>query len=142
MKGPTILLIDDDAAAVSAARRALEAEGYCVPAPCGQAAGFEKIRELQPDLVILAAKRGSGDASGLRLPAEVRKDPRIAHIPILMVSAGDEGRAAPGGSPAAENEGLPIDGFIGRRVRPQDLCRRAGALLEMRISKWARKFSS
>ena len=82
------------------------------------------------------------DKSGVQLPTEVRKDPGIAHIPILMITAINDGQTGAEFSPGTEDERLPIDGFINKPARPEKLYEQVSMLLEMKISKWARKFSS
>jgi CheY-like chemotaxis protein len=139
---PTVLVIGGDPGVIKAARAALEAKGYCVPAVNDCSTGFKTIREVEPDLIILDALLMRNGKSGLQLPSEVRKDPRIAHIPILMATAANEDRTRDGAFYGDGSEMLPIDGVINKRALRRDLQRRVGMLLEMKISKWARRFSS
>ena len=52
------------------------------------------------------------------------------------------GRTGEKFSPGTEDEKLPVDGFMNKPARPEELYRRVGMLLDMKISKWARRFSS
>jgi len=134
-------MIDDDPDIVEAARVMLEAKGYCVLAAYDYSSGFAKIREVGPDLIILDAMLMLNDKSGLQLPTELRKEPEIAHIPILMITAINDGQSGEEFSPGTENENLPIDGFMNKPARPEELYRQVRMLLEMKTSKWAKKNS-
>ena len=55
MKTAVILVINNGSDIVEAARVMLESKGYCVPVAYDCSAGFAKIREVEPDLIILDA---------------------------------------------------------------------------------------
>lgn len=141
MKKPTILVIDDDPDIVAGLRVMLEAKGYSVLDADDYDAGLAKVREAGPDLIILDAMLKLNDNSGLKLPAEIRKDPALAHTPILMITAINDGLTGEEFAPGTENRDLPIDGFINKPARQEDLYRQVGRLLELKTSKWAKKFS-
>ena len=140
MEKPMIFIIDDDPDMVEATRVMLEAKGYRVSAADDYSAGLAKIREVKPDLIILDAMLMLNDKSGLQLPTEVRKDPSVAHIPILMITAINEGNSGEEFSPGIEDANLPIDGFLNKPALPEELYRRIEALLKLKTSKWAVKF--
>lgn len=139
MKKPTILIIDDDQDIVEGTRVMLEAKGYSVLAAGDYAAGFAKIREAKPDLIILDAMLMLNDKSGLQLPTEIRKEPAIAGIPILMITAINDGQTGEEFAPGTEDENLPIDGFLNKPARQEELYRQIELLLKMKTSKWAGK---
>jgi len=141
MKKPTILIVDDDSDIVEATRVMLEAKEYTVLAAYDYAAGLAKIREAKPDLIIADAMLMLNDSSGLQLPSEVRKDPSIAHIPILMITAINNEATGAEFAPGTEDERLPIDGFINKPARSEELYRQVGLLLKMKTSKWAARFA-
>lgn len=141
MKKPTILIIDDDPDIVAGIRAMLEAKGYRVLAADDYAPGLAKVREARPDLIILDAMLKLGDNSGLQLPAEIRKDPAIAHIPVLMITAINDGLTGEELVSEMENEKLLIDGFIDKPARQENLYKQVDRLLEQKTSKWAKKFS-
>lgn len=142
MKKPTILIIDDDPDIVEATRLVLEAKGYSVLFTHDYSDGLKKIREVKPDLLILDALLMMNDKSGLQLPTEVRKEPGIAHIPILMITAINDGQTGAEFAPGTEDANIPIDGFINKPARPEELYRQVARLLEMKTSKWAGKFAA
>lgn len=137
-----ILIVDDDPDLVEATRVMLEAKGYAVLSAHDYSDGFAKIQEAKPDLIILDAMLMLNDRTGLQLPSAVRKDPAIARIPILMITAINDGNTGEEFAPGTENRELPIDGFLNKPARPEELYRQVDALLKMKSSKWAAKFSA
>lgn len=142
MRKPTILILDDDQDASGDARRLLEARGHSVLEASDRQSGLAKVREVKPDLLILGSKLGSACGSaGASLPAEIRQEPSIAYIPILLTSARSTGRPWRRPSPDAERGDLPIDGLMGSPSNPGRLYMHVDRLLRMRTSRWAAQFS-
>jgi len=142
MKSAKILIIDDDPDMFEAMRVMLEVKGCTLTPASDSSEGLARLRELKPDLLILDAMLMGNDKSGLELAAEIRRDPAIAHTPILMITAINDAGSGGEFSPGTNDERLPIDGFINKPARPEELYRTIDALLAMKVSKWAKKFSA
>ena len=80
-----ILVVDDEEDLVWAVRHSLLVEGYEVLVAYDGAQGLALARERRPDLIVLDIIMSGMD--GLRVCNELRRDPAIASIPILFLSA-------------------------------------------------------
>jgi DNA-binding response OmpR family regulator len=84
MANPTILIVEDERDAVEMYRIILEVEGYQVRVAYTLQAATKQLEKIRPDLILLdVVLRGS---SGLDLCEQVRKDPELADLPIVIVS--------------------------------------------------------
>jgi CheY-like chemotaxis protein len=80
-----ILCIEDEAGMRDLLRLILEAEGYvCLHAENG-VEGLEKMRQEQPDLVLLDLMLPELDGAGVLL--QQKEDPEIRDIPVIAVTA-------------------------------------------------------
>ncbi len=86
MSSPTVLVIDDDSDFSEYLRIILEAHGYRVRCEPDAARGAAALRADRPDLVILDAMM-SYNFQGLDLIKEIRGDPALATLPVILVSA-------------------------------------------------------
>jgi adenylate cyclase len=83
-----ILIVDDDAAACEALARLLQLEGYR-PACAGDGReALEAMRRGTPALVLLDVNMPEVD--GLRLLDEMRHDPSLREVPVVMMSGSSE----------------------------------------------------
>ena len=83
---PRILLIDDDEDMHLVVRMILEPEGYQVACCRTGPEGLEAMRRDRPDLVMLDIML-SHPSEGLQVACEMRHDPGLKDIPIIMISA-------------------------------------------------------
>jgi two-component system, OmpR family, response regulator MprA len=81
-----ILVVDDERAVRDSLRRALELEGYDVDLAVDGSDGLARIREGQPDVVILDVLMPELD--GLEVSRRVRRSGN--RVPVLMLTARDE----------------------------------------------------
>jgi two-component system alkaline phosphatase synthesis response regulator PhoP len=82
---PRILVVDDDELLQELVKISLEGEGYVV-AQALDAAGMRRELALElPDLIVLDVVLP--DADGRKLLAGLKKEPRTAHIPVMLWSA-------------------------------------------------------
>lgn len=123
-----ILVVDDDIDFVESTRAALESEGYQVVTASDSQQGMAVVREEKPDLVVLDVMM-SWVLDGLRMSAELKEDPELKRIPVIMVSsiASTEHAAA-----FPTDQPLHVDEFISKPVRAAELSARVKALLESR----------
>jgi two-component system chemotaxis sensor kinase CheA len=81
----TILVVDDSITTRTLERSILEAHGYQVRVAVDGIEALEQLRAEPADLVIADIQMPRLDGYGL--VAEIKKDPRLARIPVIMVSS-------------------------------------------------------
>jgi CheY-like chemotaxis protein len=82
----SVLIIDDDTDFLSYIQIILEAGGYAVQTATDAQAGLEMMRRQPPDVVMVDVMI-SFVLDGWAIGREMRSDPRLREIPIIMVSA-------------------------------------------------------
>ena len=85
MSRADLLVVDDDRKITNMLRRALQAEGYDVRTANDGAEGLARVRERQPDLVLLDLLMPGMD--GLEVCRRLREE---SDVPILILTAKDE----------------------------------------------------
>lgn len=84
----TILIVDDEIVSRYTVEALLSSEGYnLVFAECGEDA-LEKATELVPDLMLLDVMMPGMD--GFEVCSRLRANPRLAELPVVMVTALDD----------------------------------------------------
>ena len=120
---PKILVIEDDLDMLAALRMPLEAGGYEMFAAATSDEGLQKVREVEPDLIILDVMLETTTA-GFQVSLQLRSpDPQSEYtayrdIPIVMLTAihtTTSLRFAP------DEEYLPVDVFLDKSVDPDKL---------------------
>ncbi|MBB3951844.1 PAS domain S-box-containing protein [Aureimonas jatrophae] len=86
----TVLAIDDDPHARDLISRFLTKEGFTVRTASDGVAGLEMARALVPDVILLDVTMPKKD--GWSVLAELKEDPRLSAVPVVMVSSLDEKR--------------------------------------------------
>jgi signal transduction histidine kinase/CheY-like chemotaxis protein len=89
---PTILVIDDDADVQDLLRRTLGREGYRVETASTGDAGIALARQVWPAAIILDVLMPRKD--GWAVLAELKADPELAAIPVIMLTILDKHRKA------------------------------------------------
>ena len=125
MANERILVVDDDPDLVEVIRLTLEAAGYQVFSAASGAEGLEKVKEIDPDLIILDVMmdyttEGFHVTLQLRSPDPDSEYAPYSKIPILMLTALHSTtslRFTP------DEDYLPVDDFVEKPLEP-------GALLE------------
>ena len=120
-KKAKILLIDDDVDFVEATKIVLESKPYEVVVAYEGEEGLRKAREEKPDLVILDVIMPVKD--GFTAAEQLKKDPQLNKIPILMLTAFAE---KGGETSIATSRGLTLEAedYINKPVSPEELLRR------------------
>lgn len=85
---PRLLVIDDDEGILKLIRLALQPRGYEVITAENGTEGLNKVRVEQPDIVIL--DKMMPDMDGFEVARRLRREPGLAHIPILIITAASE----------------------------------------------------
>src|SRR4030067_351656 len=80
-----ILIVDDDPDLVEAVTMILESKKYNVAAAYGGLEGLEKARTEKPDLIVLDVMMP--DKDGYAVCKEMKADPKLSKIPILLLTA-------------------------------------------------------
>lgn len=127
----SILIIEDDPDFQETLRTILEPESYTLTFASSGEEGLEKVAAVHPDLIILDVmmeKVISGFEVAHRLKSKDPNSPYAVyrHIPILMLTAIHQTtffRFEP------EEEYLPVEAFVEKPVRREELLRQVQALL-------------
>ena len=129
---PKILVIEDDPDMLAALQIMLQAHGYEIVSAATAEEGLQKVKEVQPDLIILDVMLETTTAGfqvALRLRSRGPKSEYAAyrHIPILMLTAIHTTTALRFGPDDAY---LPVDDFVEKPIDPDVLQEKVRTLLE------------
>lgn len=83
-KQKKILVIDDDADLVTFVTTLLQDNGYQTASAANGQLGLEQARAQHPDLILLDITMP--EKSGVKCYRELRDDPALAKIPVVMVT--------------------------------------------------------
>jgi DNA-binding response OmpR family regulator len=89
-QGKRVLLIEDEPHIVEAIRFILTRDGWQVEAHADGADAMDLIRRLQPQVLILDVMLPG--RSGYEILQELRADPALAALPVLMLTARGQDR--------------------------------------------------
>ncbi len=134
MANEKILIIDDDDDLVLAMRLPLEAAGYKVSRAANGEEGLRKVKEVNPDLIILDVMMDTTTAGfqvslALRSPDADSEFQAFSKIPILMLTAIHTTTPLRFGPDA---EYLPVDAFLEKPIEPAKLLEQVRAHLRTR----------
>ncbi|MBC8136554.1 MAG: response regulator [Fibrella sp.] len=82
---PRILAVDDEPNIVRLIQVNLERDGYTVETANNGAQALAKIRQNRPDLLVSDVMMPEMD--GFELLANIRRDPMLADLPVIMLTA-------------------------------------------------------
>jgi two-component system alkaline phosphatase synthesis response regulator PhoP len=128
-----ILMIDDDENLNNVVRLVLEAKNYIFDCALSAKAGLEKIKEFNPDLIILDVIM-EDFVAGFRVVSELRTGDltsefsQYAHIPILMLTSVTS-KTDINFSEKVGTALLPVDVFLEKPVKPALLLEKLEELL-------------
>lgn len=120
-----ILVIDDDPDFLDYVGIILGAHGYAVQTATNARAGLEMMRADPPDLVI-ADVMISYALDGWNICQEIRADPQLQHIPLMMVSAIVSDRDESIGPKIREAQ---VDDFMSKPLEPSALLEHVARLI-------------
>ena len=83
----TVLVVDDSATIRKILTLTLEGAGYAVVAEPDGARAVERLAQLVPDLILLDITMPNLD--GYEVCKRIKRDARIAHVPVVMLSGKD-----------------------------------------------------
>ena len=109
-----ILVVDDDADFQVIMRRMLEGEGYEVAIAESGAGALQMLREDEPPDMVLLDIMMSTTLEGVDVAREMKGDPALEHVPIIMVSSI---ATSPQAAEFPVDEQIPIDGWLSKPVQ-------------------------
>jgi CheY-like chemotaxis protein len=127
-----ILMIDDDPDVILAVQLPLEAAGYEFHSATNSTEGLERVKELEPDLIILDVMMDSateGFQASLKLKDRTPESEYAAfrETPILMLTSVHTTtplRFAP------DDDYLPVDAFVEKSASPEEILAKVEDLLK------------
>ena len=131
--GKKILMIDDDVNLVNVFRLVCKAEGYDFSSAHSAAEGLVKIREVEPDLIILDIIM-EDFVAGFRVVSELRTGSpdsvyaKYRHVPILMLTSVTT-KTNVDFRDRVGTALLPVDAFIEKPAKPTEILTRIAAML-------------
>jgi DNA-binding response OmpR family regulator len=132
MEKAKIVITDDDPEIRDTLQAMLETRGYAAVTAADRDEGMATIRRERPDLVILDVMMESWQ-DGFEMSREMRKDPELKSIPILMLTAVGERTGVDVKSSAGDPTWLPVDTFLEKPVEPDVLFSRIERLLPGKV---------
>jgi len=123
-----ILIVDDDPDIVESMRVVLESQGYRVSCAASGQEGMKMTRQESPDLIILDVMMPDG-MDGFEVAREIKKDPKVKHIPILMLTAIKEKTGLDFQKEAGDEEWLPVEDYCSKPLNHDVLLKKIKKLL-------------
>lgn len=118
-----ILLADDDSSFREMIAATLRAAGFAVRAVDRGSTALDEVRRRAPDLLLLDYRMGKPD--GFEVCREVKSDPRLSFLPVLILTG--EGRL----ENRLEGFDAGADDYLAKPFDPRELVARVRALLRL-----------
>ena len=122
-----ILLIDDELDSIEPLKIVLKSEGFWIETAQSPQEGIDKVKQVNPDLVILDVMMPS-DYEGFEVARHIRENLGLKDLPILILSNVHNVKKVPYRFAPDENF-LPVDVFIDKPVDPDVLLDTVNTLL-------------
>ena len=129
MGAARILIVDDDADISEAMRIVLENKGFTVDAAIDSKDAGNRIRSQKPDLIILDVMMDT-KSEGFDFARTLKSDPDYREIPILMLTAIKEKTGIDFKPEAGDETWLPVEEFLDKPIRPEQLIEKVESLLK------------
>ena len=129
MEKARIVVTDDDPEIRDTVQALLETRGYTALTAADRDEGMATIKRERPDLVILDVMMETWQ-DGFEMSREIKKDPELKSIPILMLTAIGEKTGIDIKSSAGDPTWLPVDAFLEKPAEPDVLFSRIEELLQ------------
>ena len=120
MSNPNILIIDDDPGFVDVTKAILDTRSDQVDVAYNADEGFAKLQDEVPDVIILDIMMGKC-AEGFIFARKIKKDPRLAKIPILVLTSMREQTGFDFPGEPIHSQFFPVDEYLQKPVEPQVL---------------------
>jgi len=132
MENARILIVDDDPDLTNALKAILESKDYIVLTASDRDEGMDKIKQEQPDLIILDVMMNTWQ-DGFEMSRELKKDLGSKDTPILMLTGVKGKTGIEFKSTAGDPTWLPVDGFLDKPVEPEILLSEIEKLLTRKV---------
>lgn len=119
---PLIVIIDDDVDIVEASTLILQSRGFSVLSANNPNAGYQLIKEKNPDLVILDVMMDEPD-DGFFLAQKLRREKN--NVPILMYTSVSKTIGFEFGA----SDMVPVNDFVEKPISPDQLIEKVNLLL-------------
>lgn len=116
-----ILLADDEWDLLNLMKETLESEGYEVTGVANGREAFEEVKKTSYDLVIADLQMPL--KTGFELCQEIKKDPSLHHIPVIILTASSQVKMK------VQGLTLGADDYITKPVDIEELLARVGTIL-------------
>jgi CheY-like chemotaxis protein len=126
----TVLVVDDEPHVVAYLEMLLQDQGYATVSAGDGREGLEKAKGNAPDLICLDITMP--EESGVRMYRNLREDPELARIPVLVVTAvtGLGGDPEPVRAFLSSRKHLPPpDGFFSKPIQREKFLEKVSQLL-------------
>jgi len=114
---PKIMVVDDDPDFVEITRTILLTKGYEVVTAASGDEALTKVRADKPDLILLDIMMDT-ILDGVNVSQELRDDPELRQIPLVMVSSIASTEHA---EMFPTDEYLHVDAWLSKPIQPKDL---------------------
>lgn len=121
-----ILIIDDDRDILETGKIILTSQGYDVITADNPDDGYNLIKQISPDLIILDVMMNEPD-DGFFLAQKIRKEK--IDTPVIMYTS----IAKAVGFNFGKNELIPVDEFIEKPVSPKELVLKVEKLIKQKV---------
>jgi CheY-like chemotaxis protein len=121
-----ILVVDDDPDFVEITKTILDSNGYQVATAANGEAALQAMRQNPPDLVLLDVMMSSV-LDGLNVSHAMSEDPLLRKVPVIMISSITD---SPASGMFPTDEYIPIDAWITKPVRPDDLLQKVARFVK------------
>jgi CheY-like chemotaxis protein len=116
MENKKVLVVDDDLDLTKAIQAALESQNYAVVTASSKTEGMQKVKTENPNLLILDVMMSTWE-DGFELARELKKDPQLKGIQILMLTGISKQSGLDFTSTAGDPEWCPVDAFLEKPVK-------------------------
>ncbi|HUT32179.1 MAG TPA: response regulator [Planctomycetota bacterium] len=138
MTAPLILIIDDDTDFLATTHDVIQAAGYRVVTVSNPSDALEAMAREKPQVVVTDLMMSALD-SGFSLARQVKQDPRLCDVPVIVVTAVSS-RLGFDFTPRQLSDlvAMHADAFIEKPFSPSDLLAKIEDLLRRQAGEKAR----
>ena len=131
-----VLIIDDDEDIIQNLTVVLEKSGHSVHVKRDTERVTAEVAAVNPDVIILDVMFPEDPYAGFKAAREIKADPKLSAIPILVLSAVNQraGQAFGFSESDLSPDFLPAQAFIEKPVEPKVLLERIESVLTPKIA--------
>jgi two-component system alkaline phosphatase synthesis response regulator PhoP len=130
-----VLIIDDDEDIIDNLTLVLEKAGHAVEVKRDTEQITAAVAAVDPDVIILDVMFPQDPYAGFKAARELKGDPRLARIPILVLSAVNQraGQSFGFSDSDLSPDFLPAQAFIEKPIEPKALLQRIASVLAPKV---------